>query len=120
MLDARGTRRPADGAGEARGAGDAADGRVSAVAVGGRLESLKLDPRVLRMASEELAGHIVAAVNAALDDLATQAPSADQISLPEPRVLAAQVAEIQQQSVRQMMALSQAIGTAVRRVQEAT
>jgi hypothetical protein len=120
MLESLGKRRPAEGAEGARGTGVAADGRVTAVAVGGRLESLRLDPRVMRMASEDLAGHILAAVNTALAELAAQAPSADRISLPEPRLLAAQVAEIQEQSVRQLVALSQAIGAAVGRVQEAT
>src|SRR5437660_7206016 len=112
------TRRSADGAGDARGAGSAAGGKIRAVAAGGRLESLKLDPSALRLAPGELAGQIVTAVNAALDDLAAQACPAGQVPLPEPGVVAAQIAEIQRESMRQINALSLAIDTAVRRVEE--
>ena len=71
--------------GELRGEGEAADGQVRAVAgpsgsgksgmvravagAGGRLESLTVNPRALRLGSEALCEQIVVAVNAALDDL---------------------------------------------------
>lgn len=119
MLESLGTRH-AQEEDDARGTGEALDGRVLAVAAGARVESLTLDPRVMRLGSEELAEHVVTAVNAALGELASKAPSGDQNSLPDPRVIAAQVAEIQEQSVRQLAALSQAISAAVRQVQEAT
>jgi DNA-binding protein YbaB len=106
--------------GDARGRGEAAGGQVRVVAASpGRLESLELDPRVMRMPSKDLAACVLAAANAALDDLAAQAPSAAGISAPDPRELAAAVADVQQQSVRQMAAISQAIAAAVQRAKEA-
>jgi DNA-binding protein YbaB len=112
----RSSRTPA---GDARGVGEAADGRVRAVAAGpGRLESLELDPRVMRMPSQDLAQQVLTAVNAALDDLAAQAPSAEGMAVPDPAELAAAVADIQQQSVRQMAAISQALTAAVQRAKE--
>ncbi|MEV5749972.1 YbaB/EbfC family nucleoid-associated protein [Actinoallomurus sp. NPDC052308] len=107
------------GAREVRGVGESPDGRVKAVAVAGHIESLELDPRVMRMPSQELAEHITAAVNAALDGLAAQPPPAEQPALPRPEVIAAQLAEIQEQSVRQLAAISEAISAAVRQAQEA-
>jgi DNA-binding protein YbaB len=104
---------------DARGMGEAANGQVRVVAASpGRLESLELDPRVMRMPSKDLAAHVLAAANAALDDLAAQAPSAAGISVPDPGELAAAVADVQQQSVRQMAAISQAITAAVQRAKE--
>lgn len=104
----------------ARGEGESANGRVRAVAAGGRLQSVELDPRVMRLPSHDLAAHVVAAVNAALDDLAAQAPTAGDLAVPDPKELAAAVAEVQEQSVRQMAAISQAIAAAVQRVKDAT
>lgn len=103
--------------GGARGEGISANGRVRAVAAGGRLQSIELDPRVMRLASKDLAAQVVAAVNAALDDLAAQAPTVD-LAVPDPDELAAAVAEVQEQSVRQMAAISQAIAAAVQRVKD--
>jgi DNA-binding protein YbaB len=116
-LESLRSSRPQDA--DARGTGEAAGGQVRVVAASpGRLESLELDPRVMRMPSKDLAAHVLAAANAALDDLAAQAPSAAGISVPDPGELAAAVADIQQQSVRQMAAISQAITAAVQRAKE--
>jgi DNA-binding protein YbaB len=104
---------------DARGTGEAAGGQVRVVAASpGRLESLQLDPRVMRMPSKDLAACVLAAANAALEDLAAQAPSTEGISVPDPGELAAAVADVQQQSVRQMAAISQAIAAAVQRAKE--
>jgi DNA-binding protein YbaB len=119
MLESLGSARPAGAAEDRSGVGEAADGRVRVVAADGRVKSLKLDPRLMRAGSEELAEHVLAAVNAALDDMAAKVPSADDISVPDPKALAAQVSEIQEQSVRQLAAISQAISAAVRQAQEA-
>ena len=103
--------------------GRSGDGRVRAVAVSpGRLESLELDPRVMRMASADLAAQVVVAVNAALDDLAAQAPRVDGVdgqAVAHAGELAAAIADVREQSVRQMAAISQAITAAVQRVKEA-
>ncbi|TDE22005.1 YbaB/EbfC family DNA-binding protein [Nonomuraea mesophila] len=57
------------------GAGEAAGGQVRAV-VGedGLLARLKLDPRAMRLASHDLAEHIVAAVRAAQQDRLARTP----------------------------------------------
>jgi len=55
---------------EIRGEAETADGKVKAVVrQGGALESLVLDPRAMRMASEDLAAAIVEAVAAATEDV---------------------------------------------------
>jgi DNA-binding protein YbaB len=57
-----------------QGIGQAADGRVVAtVRVGGTLESIELDPRALRGGTELLGQQFAEAINAALDDLRTNA-----------------------------------------------
>ncbi|MFC0097724.1 YbaB/EbfC family nucleoid-associated protein [Micromonospora marina] len=59
------------------GSGEAADGLIRVTAVPpGQVTALTLDPRVMRMASETLAGEIEAAVNAALADLREQSTTA--------------------------------------------
>jgi hypothetical protein len=53
-----------------RGEAEAADGLIRAtVGIGGRLESLRADPRAMRLGSEALCEEIMVAVNGALDDL---------------------------------------------------
>ncbi|MBG6067715.1 YbaB/EbfC family nucleoid-associated protein [Micromonospora ureilytica] len=57
------------GEGELRGRGTAADGLVEAVVVGyGRLESLEIDPRLLRRGTGAIADHVIEAVRTAQDD----------------------------------------------------
>jgi hypothetical protein len=57
---------------DVRGVGEAADGMVRVVAVpGGEVESLFIDPRLMRTPSETLAEEIRLATNAALADLRT-------------------------------------------------
>ncbi|MFE0156446.1 YbaB/EbfC family nucleoid-associated protein [Nonomuraea sp. NPDC059007] len=69
-----------------QGDGAAADGQVRAVAgPDGRLHELRLNPRVMRMASEDLAREILTAVNAALDDLRANVPG---LEAADPRRLA--------------------------------
>ena len=108
------------GAGEApeiRGEGVAADGQVLATArTGGRLESVQLDPRALRMGSQALGEQIVLAVNAALDSLQTQAGAQAAPPAADPAALAERMRELQDQSVRQMYVFSQSIADAVDRI----
>lgn len=62
------------GAEPMRGEGNAADGKVHAVvATPGRIESLEMDPRLMRDGSEAVCSAIVTAVNAALQDLQDKA-----------------------------------------------
>lgn len=108
--------------GELRGEGEAADGQVQAVAVaGGRLESLTVNPRAMRMGSEALCEQIVAAVNAALDDLrgkaAAQAVAAGGV---DPAALAEQMRDLHTESVRQMDMFTQGIRDALDRISRST
>lgn len=76
LIGAGGPTAPASGEGEGegvRGTGTAADGRIQAqVSAFGRLESLTLDPALLRGGAAELAAQVVAAVQAAQDDAQRQ------------------------------------------------
>ncbi|MGH3486924.1 MAG: YbaB/EbfC family nucleoid-associated protein [Actinopolymorphaceae bacterium] len=57
-----------------RGEGEAADGKVRAsVLPGGAPQTLELDPRAMKMASEDLAEAILEAIRVATDDAATKA-----------------------------------------------
>src|SRR5687767_7944216 len=57
------------------GYGEAAGGMVRARAVEGRLSAVELDPKAMRMASQDLAEAITAAANAALTDLGSKFPA---------------------------------------------
>ncbi|MCK2212587.1 YbaB/EbfC family nucleoid-associated protein [Actinomadura sp. ATCC 31491] len=60
--------------GDVRGTGTAADGMIVVGADStGRVDSIKLNPRVMRLGSQELADHLLRAVTAAQDDCARQA-----------------------------------------------
>ncbi|MFG1654416.1 YbaB/EbfC family nucleoid-associated protein [Micromonospora sp. NPDC049275] len=101
----------------ARGTGSAAGGQVEAVAVGQRVESVTVDPRALRMGAEMLGEQITLAVNAALDDLRLQAGEAADAPAVDPVALGRQLDELQNESVRSMAAMSDALTDAVRRIQ---
>ncbi|KAB2348067.1 YbaB/EbfC family nucleoid-associated protein [Actinomadura rudentiformis] len=116
------TPRTADsgtpGRGESmEGVGLAADGRVRAtVMAGGRLKSVEMDPRAMRLASAELGEQIVVAVNAALDDLRTKAAAAPADELVDTAALGKQVEEIQNQSLRQMELITQALNDTISKI----
>jgi len=102
---------------EVRGTGSAADGQITAtVSAANRIDSLQINPRLMRMASEELAEQIVAAVNAAFAEFAERARD----SAPEPGVdvgqLAGRLRTLQDESVRSMASLSQAMAEALDQV----
>ncbi|WP_410811877.1 YbaB/EbfC family nucleoid-associated protein [Micromonospora sp. 067-2] len=104
----------------ARGAGSAAGGQVEVVMVGQRVESVTLDPRALRMGAELLGEQITLAVNAALDDLRLQAADASVDAPPVDTVALDQTLdELQNESVRSMAAMTEALTDAVRRIQQA-
>jgi hypothetical protein len=109
--------RPDEDAPAPEAVSEAAGGLVRVVAVNQRLTSLELDPRVMRMASVELAEAVLAAVNGALD--ATR-PAAGEVVPMDPRQLAEEVAKIQDQGVRQMAAITDAISAAIAQVKQAT
>jgi len=91
---------------------------VRAVATAdGRLERVQLDPRALRMPSEELAAHLVTAVNAALDALAAvaaeRAAQAGPVAPVDTAALAEQLRQVQEDGVRRMAAFTQGISAAM-------
>jgi succinyl-CoA synthetase alpha subunit len=71
----------------------------------------------MRMAAEELAQHIMAAVNAALDDLATQEPVGN-VPMVDSAVLAEQLREAQDQGIRQISLITEAISDAMTQIRE--
>ncbi|MEU5905784.1 YbaB/EbfC family nucleoid-associated protein [Micromonospora sp. NPDC047527] len=103
----------------ARASGSAAGGQVEVVAVGQRIESVTVDPRALRMGAEVLGEQITLAVNAALDDLRLQAGEAADAPTVDPVALGQQLDELQNESVRSMAAMTDALTDAVRRIQQA-
>ena len=110
----RGGTRPPE-ADDTEGRGEAADGRVRVVAgTGGELTSVELDPRAMRMPSEELAEELKSAVNAALRDLRATSQAAD--TAIDPDVLAERLRDAQDQGLRQMAAFTQSLDDLMTRI----
>lgn len=103
----------------ARGEGQASDERVRASAHGGRVESITLDPRVLRLPPEELGSLVAEAVNAALDDQRGRSTAAIG-AVPDLAALAETLHDVQNQSLRQMGVITQGITDAMARIRERT
>jgi hypothetical protein len=96
------------------GRGEGADGSVVAVAPpGGRVESLEIDQRAMRMASAELAEQVVVAVNAALEDL--RARSREQMGAL--RVDAERLTALRDQSTEQMTAYARSLNALISSIQ---
>ncbi len=92
-----------------RGDGESADGRARAVAVTpGRIETLEVNPRLMRDGSEAVCEAIAEAVNAALEDLQTKAVQG--AATIDPQQLSGELERIQEESLdsaRSMMAVLQ-------------
>lgn len=118
--DAADPAAPADPAtAELRGVGEASGGQVQVtVTAGGKLAAVKIDPRAMRLGSEALGEQIVAAGNAALDDLRAHAASVPGAA--DPAALAERLADVQGQSVRQMELLRQGVTDALSQIRAAT
>jgi hypothetical protein len=95
------------------GYGEAAEGLVRVVVENGRLTIVELDPRVMRLGAADLAEAFVAAANDALADLESKYPAMAYPAI-DPAALEAQLAEVQEQSVRQMRQYNQSINDALR------
>jgi hypothetical protein len=94
------------------GYGEAANGMVRVAVAGGRISTVELDPRVMRLPSQELAEAFADAANAALADLASKAPAV--VSTPVDLAAAErQLAEAQEQSARQLRRYEQTISEAL-------
>jgi DNA-binding protein YbaB len=103
------------------GVGSAADGQVSVrVGEGGRVESITVNPRLLRDGIETVCEQIVLAVNAALEDFRTRAREQQPGGAADPAALAGQLRELQDESMRRMAAYSQALSDALSAVRGRT
>lgn len=102
-----------------RGEGMSASGQIRATVVtGGRLESVRVDPRAMRLGSEALGEEVVAAVNAALDDLRVKAQEAAP-AMPDRAALGQQLEELRTESVRRMQLFTQGVAEAVEQISQA-
>lgn len=122
LLDelAAGRADPADTE-ELHGHGEAADGQIRVTAAsGGRIESVSINPRLLRAGTETLGEQITIAVNAALDDLGTKVGEhAAAAAVADPALLAERLRDLHAESVRQMGMFTQGITDAVDRINRA-
>lgn len=96
----------------------AAGGQLEVTMSAGRLESVWLDPDVMRLSTDQLGAAIVEAVNAALAE-ASGGLGAD-VGLPvDPEKLAGQLRAAQDASMRQMSAITEAMSAVVERLGQA-
>ncbi|MEH1165243.1 YbaB/EbfC family nucleoid-associated protein [Micromonospora sp. CPCC 205539] len=103
-----------DGAPAEPPAGEAADGQVRAeMGTDGRLRSLWVEPRLMRLGSEELTEHITTAVNAAIDAMrgAATPPQVGDLSQ-----LREQLAQVRDTAVPRMGSFLQALTDAQERM----
>lgn len=96
---------------------DAADGRIR-VTVGpdGRVSAIQINPRVLTEGSAYLAEELRQAANAALDRQNEQIRTTE--PMPDLAAITATVERLQDQSLRQMREMTQAISETMRRLQQ--
>lgn len=95
--------------------GEAADGQVRAeFGADGRLESVALDPRVMRLSSVDVGEYVVEAVNAAIDAMRGGAPQAPAVG--DLGQLGEQLEEIRNTAVPRLGAFLQALGDAQARM----
>ncbi|WP_433242250.1 hypothetical protein ACQPYK_37735 [Streptosporangium sp. CA-135522] len=92
--------------------------RVRAVVTDGRLTSLTMSARSALPAPEELAGHVLSAVNAALDDFAAQSAGRDPLPVIDPLALARQFREIRDDLDARMSHLAGSVQASVRRLRQ--
>ena len=116
-----GTGSSADASAEpVHGEGTAADEKVTArVVAGGRLERLSVDPRMMRLGSEELCEQIMVAVNAAMDDLRTRTAQAGPAAV-DPAALAGVLEGLQVEAAQQMKAFTAGIAETVAKISTST
>jgi DNA-binding protein YbaB len=106
---------PEEAAAPLQGVGEAADGLVRVVAVaGGQIESVWIDPRLMRSASQSLAEEIRMATNAALADL--RAALTDATAAPDTAVMLEQLRELQRGAVPQLQGLIDTLGSVQERL----
>jgi hypothetical protein len=95
------------------GHGEASEGRVRVTAQAGRIESITLEPRLLRLPSAELGELVRDAVNGALTDLGgTYAAAPDLAAISET------LREVQNEGLRQMAVITDGIADAMAKIRE--
>ncbi|MEV1331278.1 YbaB/EbfC family nucleoid-associated protein [Micromonospora costi] len=96
---------------------EAADGRIRVtLGTDGRVSGIEIDPRVLREGSEYLADELRRAFNDALDG---QTPGVDVTEpMPDLAAITSTVERLQDESLRQMRAMTQAISETMRKLQK--
>lgn len=111
---------PAEGGEVMRGEGAAADGRVRAVVIsGGKVESVEIDPRAMRLASADLGAAVAAAVNAAMADLTAKVTAATPQDV-DAQALKDRLDDLHMRSARQMAMFTESIAEAVAQIKKAT
>jgi hypothetical protein len=118
MVDSLRAEKALPGDVAVEGRGQASDDRVSVTVRSGRLESITLEPRLLRLAPEELGELVRDAVNAALDDL--RGKSSPAAAVPDLAALAETLREVQNEGLRQMTVISEGIAGAMAQIRERT
>ncbi|MEH1099934.1 YbaB/EbfC family nucleoid-associated protein [Micromonospora sp. CPCC 205561] len=94
---------------------EAADGRIRVtLGTDGRVSAVDLDPRVLREGSEYLAAELRQAVNAALDGQDDGTGAAE--PMPDLAAMTATIERLQDQGLRQMREISQAVSETMRKL----
>ncbi|MER7419949.1 YbaB/EbfC family nucleoid-associated protein [Micromonospora peucetia] len=111
LREVSGTAGPRE---RAESVAEAADGRIRVtLGTDGRVSSVDIDPRVLREGSEYLAAELRQAVNAALDG---QDDGATAEAMPDLAAVTATVERLQDQGLRQMREISQAVSETMRKL----
>jgi hypothetical protein len=95
--------------GDVRGEGEARRGQIRAVAVLGRVESVTVERQAMRMASHEMADELRTAMNAALEDLRSNAGGRATADRGDPGDLTKRVREVQDMSLEQMRTYTRAL-----------
>jgi hypothetical protein len=98
------------------GTGEALDGKVEVMVSGGRITDVRLDPRAMRVPSQELAAAFRDAANAAIAAQNSQV-TAGTPTVPSIDRLAQTLDEITAESVRTMEASAQGVRDAIAAVQ---
>lgn len=94
---------------------EAADGLVQVTLGGaGLVTELSIDPRALRLGSEELADQVRAAVNDVLEQRAASTATAE--PMPDLDAMTAVVERLQDESLRQMREITQGVTDTMRRL----
>jgi hypothetical protein len=96
------------------GQGVAADGLLQVTAASGRVRSIEINSRAMRMPSQDLAEALTEAVNAALADMESKYPTLP-IAAIDPAALKAELAQAHEDGIRAMRRYTDSIADALSR-----